>query len=240
MRAYSLNSGQVRLYESIVHRILQPLIDLLRVAFRRGQMDALLCKISSQNSGAILLSQHKILTCEGWLEMKSTHIESRHFVTDPVRFKQLLRDLEFEKLKEFEVEDHIFMPKGKEYDLSQQQMKIRVREDKTLLIYRTCKWVNKAKYDRIRISEELAFEDAVGILKNWNFEKTFAFGRTGSRYKKGDIIISLENIDHIGHMIEIEAPSEQSLDRTISELDYISHKIPKSVPALVCDKRTID
>lgn len=172
--------------------------------------------------------------------MKSSHIESRHFITDLVRFGQLLRDLKFEKLKEFEVEDHIFVPKGKKYDLSHQQMKIRVREDKTLLIYRTYKWANKAKYDRIRISEEVAFEDALDILENWNFEKIFAFGRTGSRYKKGDIIISLENIDDIGQMIEIEAPSEQSLDRTISELDYISHKIPKSVPALVWDKRIID
>lgn len=172
--------------------------------------------------------------------MKSAHIESRHLVTDPVRFRQLLKDLKFEKLKEFEVEDHIFMPKGNKYDLSHQQMKIRVREDKTLLIYRTCKWVNKAKYDRIRISEELAFEDALDILDNWNFEKIFAFGRTGSRYKKGDIIISLENIDDLGHMIEIEAPSERSLDRTILELDHISHKIPKSVPALVCEKRIID
>ncbi|MHA2163167.1 MAG: hypothetical protein ACXABF_12165 [Candidatus Thorarchaeota archaeon] len=172
--------------------------------------------------------------------MKSAHIESRHFVTDLVRVKRLLRDLKFEKLKEFVVEDHIFMPRGKEYNLSHQQMKIRVREDKTLLIYREYKWVNKAKYDHIRISERLTFEDALDILENWNFEKTFSFGRTGSRYKKGDLIISVEDIDGIGHMIEIEAPSEQSLDSTISELDSISQKIPKSVPALVCDKRLIE
>jgi adenylate cyclase class IV len=164
------------------------------------------------------------------------HIESRHFVTDVAKFKKVLGTLGFEKLKKFKVTDHMFMPKGKKYNLSFQQMKIRVREDKTLLIYRICKWINKAKYDYIRISKELKFRDALDILKRWNFEKKFAFSRTGTRYEKDDIVLSLENINHIGHIIEIEAPSVQSLDKTIRKLDFISDKIPKSVPALVYDK----
>ena len=168
--------------------------------------------------------------------MKSSHIESRHFVTDLVRFKEVLRSLRFEKLKEFEVTDYIFMPRGKDYDLSHQQMKIRVREDKTLLIYRVYEWVDKAKSDRIRMKQELTFEDALTVLEDWNFEKRFEFSRTGTRYRKGDTIVSLEEIEYLGHMIEVEAPSVRSLDRMISELDSISDKVPKSVPSLVSDR----
>lgn len=168
--------------------------------------------------------------------MVSTHVESRHFVTDVARFKEVLKGLGFERSKEFKVTDHVFIPKGKEWDLSHQQMKVRVREDKTLLIYRVYEWVDQAKCDRIRMKEELTFEDALAVLDDWNFEKRFEFSRTGTRFKKGEVVVSLENIDDLGHMIEIEAPSLQSLNGTIAELDWISDKMPKSLPALICDK----
>jgi adenylate cyclase class IV len=168
--------------------------------------------------------------------MTSTHVESRHFVTNIERFEEILGNLKFEKLKEFKVTDYLYIPKGKKYDLSMQQMKIRVREDKTLLIYREYEWIDKAKTDYFKISNELEFEEAVRTLKNWNFEKIFEFCRKGTRYKKDEIIVSLERIDYIGDMIEIEAPSIEIIDKTINELDFISDKISKSVPALVFEK----
>ncbi|MEE9507230.1 MAG: hypothetical protein V3V98_08820 [Thermoplasmata archaeon] len=157
-------------------------------------------------------------------------------MTDVARFKEVLKGLGFEKLKEFKVTDHLFMPKGKDWDLSHQQMKVRVREDKTLLIYRVYEWVDKAKSDRMRMRKELKLDDALNILEAWNFEKRFSFSRSGTRYKRGDIVVSLENIDHLGHLIEIEAPSLQSLNGTIAELDSISDKIPESVPALIYNR----
>jgi adenylate cyclase class IV len=163
-------------------------------------------------------------------------MESRHFITNIEKLKENLRNLKFEREKEFKVTDYLFMPKGKKYDLSKQQMKIRVREDKTLLIYREYKWIDKAKMDYIRISNEFEFEEAVRILKNWNFEKIFEFGRMGIRYRRNEIIVSLEKIDYIGDMIEIEAPSIEIIDKTINELDFISDKIGKSVPSLVFEK----
>lgn len=134
--------------------------------------------------------------------------------------------------------DYIFKPRHQDWNLDEKNLKLRVWEegDNKGLVeikYFPADWQKGVKAERaafncVLYSKKEAFE----ILREWDFEKLFGFSRKREVYEVKDLLVFLEDIEHLGKMIEVEGDRLVEVEKMLNELGF-KERVSHSVPYLV-------
>lgn len=183
--------------------------------------------------------------------------ETRHFVKDVDGLRCRLETLGYQKKEVYCFIDHIFAPKKVESleNYNPETCVIKLREypnnkDENKIIIAESEFnegIKSSEKIEIRavnvkksslstlIKEKLSINR---IVKDFDIEEKFRFFRFGEEYVANDgTIIYIENIEHMGNMVEIEAEKIETLNEQIKEIsEFVSKKVKKSLPKLIEEK----
>jgi len=171
------------------------------------------------------------------------NFEARVFVTNPDLFLKKLLTVGGQKIKNSKFTDYIYEPKGKQWDLSKQDFKLRIFTDEK------GKEVAEFRYHpsefKDGIKREILFfdaviphkEDAFKMLEDWNFRELFHFDRISEVYEVADQLVTLENIEGLGWMVEVEGDRWDEVEKLMTKLNIFGDRVAKTLPELVQELR---
>jgi len=192
---------------------------------------------------------------------KKFESEIRIFVNDISSFLERLKNLDAELVLTYSFKDHLFKPKEgsiNDWDPNRKTMRLRAWSHpetySQILFSKTEIWeTNDLQYKRTCYPQgkiELFhgdFESAKELLEDWGFIAWFTVEKLkGELFKirsPSEFVIALENLEHIGWMVEIECwgGNVKEVSQKISErmqiLGVTTEDITfKSCPRIVAEK----
>jgi len=169
-------------------------------------------------------------------------IEGRAIISNIQETKQRVKSLGGDFKSSYAFKDIIFVPKKKNYNLSDDFLRVRVISKNNwptknvVLVRKQTEFKDIRKVDNIILKKEFDTEsEALDFIKkelSAEFEYGFEYSREGWEYKLESRRIFIEDIENLKPSIEIEADSEENLQRLFDKIGVVE-KLRKSIPEMV-------
>jgi len=169
-------------------------------------------------------------------------IEGRAIISNIEETKKRVESLSGSFKSSYAFKDIIFVPKKKNYNLSDDLLRVRVISKNNwptknvILVRKQTEFKNLGKIDKVILKKEFDAEnEALDFIKKGlsaEFEYGFEYSREGWEYQLENHRVFIENIENLKPSIEIEADSEEDLQRLFDKIGIVK-KLRQSIPEAV-------
>lgn len=139
--------------------------------------------------------------------------------------------------------DHVCAPKKKHWDPHFINLKIRrqISGDRRGIIelsFHKVRWEKKVKITTLGFKAKLEIppSNIKEFIELMNWDNVFTYSRHGEHYRLKGHDFTLEKVNHLGYLVEIETTKLKELNETIDLLRERKNIIKKSVPEMMYDK----
>ncbi|MBU1132363.1 hypothetical protein KKC32_03925 [Patescibacteria group bacterium] len=169
--------------------------------------------------------------------------EVRIKINNVKAFKKKIKALGAECTMKYSFMDYVCEPKQKNWNPHFINLKIRhqLTGDKSGIIelsFHQVRWNKKVKVTKLGFKSKLEIpkSNINSFIDLMGWKKLVAYSRTGEHYKLKNHQFTLEKINHLGYLVEVENSTVAELNETIKLLGEEKNIVKKTIPEMVLEE----
>lgn len=172
--------------------------------------------------------------------------EVRIKINDEKAFRRKLQEIGAVLVHRYACLDYVCEPRKKEWNPHFVNLKIRrqISGDRKGIIemsFHKVRWVKGVKTTSLGFKAllEIPKSQIKNFIELMDLKNLATYSRKGEHYHVGKYHFTLEKVNHLGYMVEIETETIKTLQKTLQILDEKDNIVKKSIPEMVLEKLEI-